>query len=68
LLSISLETAHPGKFSKEINKTLDIEPKIPKSLEKVKNKKERVKTISSNYKKFKHFLKKKLLERRQEIT
>jgi len=68
LLSISLETAHPGKFSKEINKILDIKLKIPKSLEKVKNKKERVKTISSNYKKFKHFLKKKLLERRQEIT
>lgn len=54
--SISLETAHPGKFPEELKKILNIEPKLPESLRGLETKKEKFENISSDYKNFKQFL------------
>jgi len=58
-LSVSLETAHPAKFPEELKKILNIEPKPPKSIRGLENKKETFENISSDYKDFKQFLKDK---------
>ena len=53
---VCMETAEPAKFPEEIKKVLGIEPKIPKSLSGLKNKKEKFEVIENNYFKFKELL------------
>ena len=55
-LCISLETAHPAKFPEEINKILNFDPKLPKSLEGLENKKEYFDYLENNYSDFKKYL------------
>jgi threonine synthase len=45
---VSLETADPAKFPKEIEKLLSIKPKIPKSMKKIDTKKEYFETIEAS--------------------
>jgi len=58
-LCISLETAHPAKFPKEINEILKFDPELPTSLKDLDNKKEEVDTLKNDYKEFKKYLQKK---------
>jgi threonine synthase len=53
---ISLETAHPGKFSKELKEILGITPILPVSLEKVDSKKEDYISLEGNYEPLKNFI------------
>jgi threonine synthase len=55
-LSVTLETAHPAKFPKEINEILGIDPILPPSLLNLDAKKEIMTNISSDYKDFKSYL------------
>ena len=55
-LIVSLETAHPAKFPKEINSILGIDPKLPDSLKGLEEKEEFVFNIENNYEAFKEFL------------
>lgn len=55
-LFVSLETAHPAKFPEEINKILNIDPELPKSLEGLDIKEEFYDKIELNYRAFKKFL------------
>jgi threonine synthase len=58
-LCISLETAHPAKFPEQINEILNIDPKLPPSLEGLEDKEEFCDTIENNYPAFKNYLKTK---------
>ena len=55
-LCVSLETAHPAKFPKEINELLGFDPELPDSLKGLDNKPEFMKKSSNNYPDFKNFL------------
>jgi len=55
-LYVSLETAHPAKFPKEINKILGFDPELPPSLEGLEEKKEQYDHIENSYKAFKKYL------------
>ena len=55
-LCISLETAHPAKFPKEIKRILAIEPELPLSLEGIDHLPEHVSDIDNSYEAFKDYL------------
>ena len=55
-LSVSLETAHPGKFTDEIKKITGIEPAIPPCLEDLDKKAESYTPLDNDYEKFKKLL------------
>ncbi|MCM8804772.1 MAG: threonine synthase [Candidatus Omnitrophica bacterium] len=55
-LTISLETAHPGKFPEVIKEILGFEPEIPESLKKLIKMKENYFVIEKDYNEFKEFL------------
>ncbi len=59
-LSISLETAHPAKFSEDIQSLLGIEPDIPACLIDLEDKEEDFVEMEGSYKAFKDYLKKSL--------
>jgi threonine synthase len=48
-LFISLETAHPAKFSDEIREVLKFEPSLPVSLESLENKPEHIYHMENSY-------------------
>lgn len=50
---VSIETAHPAKFSKEIRQILNIEPSMPVALQELGGKEERKLEISKDYQSFK---------------
>ena len=53
---ISLETANPAKFPEEINKILNVSPKVPDSLLKIHELKEEFITIKADYNEFLKYL------------
>jgi len=53
---VSLETAHPAKFSAEIHKILGISPVRPLSLIELENKKEEYIQLENNYDQLKEFI------------
>ena len=55
-LFASLETAHPAKFPREINKLLGFDPELPPSLEGLDEKKEFIHPLKNDYTAFKQFL------------
>ncbi|MDP8203576.1 MAG: hypothetical protein P9L95_03485, partial [Candidatus Tenebribacter mawsonii] len=55
-LCISLETAHPAKFPEQIIDILDIDPKLPVSLEGLEDKVESYDKVLNNYEEFKKYL------------
>jgi threonine synthase len=55
-LTVTLETAHPAKFPKEINEILHIDPALPPSLSKLDEREEQMGGMKNDYKKFKEFL------------
>ena len=57
-LFISLETAHPAKFPKEIQNILGIDPALPPSLQGLEGKPESYIRIENDYGAFKEYLKK----------
>jgi len=57
-LTVTLETAHPAKFPKEIQEILSIDPKLPVSLSNLDEKKEEMVMMENNYDEFKEYLKK----------
>ena len=56
-LFISLETAHPAKFPKEIQNILGIDPLLPPSLQGLEGKPEIYSKIENDYGSFKEYLK-----------
>ncbi len=56
LICVSLETADPAKFPKELERTINIKPEIPESLKGLENKEEYVLNLDKDYNKFKTFL------------
>ncbi len=57
-LTVTLETAHPAKFPKEISEILGIEPVLPLNLSNLDDKEEKMVMMNNSYKEFKEFLKK----------
>ncbi len=57
-LFISLETAHPAKFPKEIQNILGIDPPLPLSLQGLESKPETYSRIENDYESFKDYLRK----------
>jgi threonine synthase len=57
-LTVTLETAHPAKFPKEINEILGIDPVLPPSLANLENKVEEMVALENDYNAFKEYLKK----------
>ena len=55
---VSLETAHPAKFPREIREILGIDPDLPPSLEGLDAKKEVFTTLGNDYEEFKRYLQK----------
>jgi threonine synthase len=55
-LCVSLETAHPAKFPKEVQEILGIDPELPESLKNLENKEEKMGKIASDFPSFKAFL------------
>jgi threonine synthase len=55
-LSVTLETAHPAKFPKEILEIIGIDPVLPESLKNIEHKEEKMEAIANNYPSFKAFL------------
>jgi len=55
-LFVSLETAHPAKFPKEIQNILGIDPLLPPSLQGIENKPEIYERIENDYHSFKEYL------------
>ena len=55
-LTVTLETAHPAKFPKEINEILHIDPALPPSLANLDEKEEIMVAMKNDYKKFKEYL------------
>ncbi|MCM8785100.1 MAG: threonine synthase [Candidatus Omnitrophica bacterium] len=53
---ISIETAHPGKFSEVIKNILGFEPEIPEGLKNLILKQENYNILENNYKELKEFL------------
>lgn len=53
---VSLETAHPAKFSEEINNILGFSPKIPDSLIQIENKPENYTVVENNYVKLRELI------------
>jgi threonine synthase len=57
-LCVTLETAHPAKFPKEIQEILGIDPVLPASLSGLEKKEEKMTRMANSYKEFKEYLKK----------
>lgn len=55
-LYVSLETAHPAKFSNEIKELLNFEPGLSEGLKEIESKKEQYIGMENKYDDFKHFL------------
>ena len=55
-LFLSLETAHPAKFSDEIRQILNFEPELPVSLESLENKPEQFFSMENSYGSLKDFI------------
>jgi threonine synthase len=55
-LTVTLETAHPAKFPREINEILGIDPVLPQSLSNLEGKEEKMAQIDCSYKSFKEYL------------
>jgi len=55
-LNIALETAHPAKFSEEINRVLSKDPDLPESLAHLEDKKEQYDHLDDTYDNFKAYL------------
>lgn len=55
-LCVSLETAHPAKFPKEINEILQFDPELPPSLSNLEDKSEIFTAMDYNYTLFKEYL------------
>ncbi len=55
-LAISIETAHPAKFSDEITKLLGIEPELPLSLIGLDKREEHFLSINNDYSQFKKII------------
>jgi threonine synthase len=55
-LTVTLETAHPAKFPKEIQEIIGIEPELPSSLAGLENRKEEMVKVENNYEAFKKYL------------
>jgi threonine synthase len=55
-LFISLETAHPAKFSDEVRRVLNFEPDLPASLKSLEHKTEHFHSIENNYGSLKDFI------------
>jgi threonine synthase len=55
-LYISIETAHPAKFSEEIRQILNFEPLPPRSMEGLEQKPENYLTMDNNYGLLKDFI------------
>ncbi len=53
---ISLETAHPAKFSNEIKNAINIEPELPDSLRKIESRTEEYISLENNYDALKKFI------------
>jgi threonine synthase len=53
---ISLETAHPAKFSEEIERILGFKPPLPPALSGLTEKKEEYLSIEGNYEKLREFI------------
>ncbi len=56
LLTVTLETAHPAKFPKEIQEILSVDPELPPSLSDLDGKKEEFMLLSNDYQDFKKYL------------
>jgi threonine synthase len=55
-LYISLETAHPAKFPKELKDIIRIDPPLPRSLEGITEKTEKYVELEDNYESLKKFI------------
>jgi len=53
---VSLETAHPAKFPKEIQEILGIDPELPPALKGLDDKQETMDKLANNYDDFKKYL------------
>ncbi len=56
-VAVSLETAHPAKFPKEIQDILGFDPELPESLKGLEEKEEQFVKLKNNYDIFKQYLK-----------
>ena len=56
-VAVSLETAHPAKFPREIHDILHIDPELPASLKGLEDREEQFVAVENNYTIFKEFLK-----------
>ena len=55
-LTVTLETAHPAKFPREIRTLLNIDPELPESLKNMDEKEERFVKMETKYDEFKKYL------------
>ena len=55
-LNVSLETAHPAKFQKEIEEILKFRPPLPSSLENLEDKTEEYISLENNYELFRKYI------------
>ncbi len=55
-LCVSIETAHPAKFPKDIQQVLGLDPELPPSLEGLEDKPEFFATLPNSYTAFREFL------------
>lgn len=53
---VSLETAHPGKFTGEIENILGFKPPVPESLSSLESKEEKYIILENNYEKLREFI------------
>ncbi len=56
LLTVTLETAHPAKFPKEINEILSVDPDLPPSMINLDKKTEKSVQLPNDYQQFKNYL------------
>lgn len=55
-LTVSLETAHPAKFPRQIRELLELDPELPISLQGLDEKEEKYTPIKTDYEVFKEYL------------
>ena len=55
-IAVSLETAHPAKFPREIEETLEIETQVPTSMKGLEGRQETFEQLPANYQALKNFL------------
>lgn len=59
-LAVTLETAHPAKFPKEVMSAIGVDPEPPQTLKDVESREEFVEFLEADYEQFKNYLKEKL--------